>query len=189
MDLCTGSGCIPLLLKRGLGANVRVHGYDLSSDAIQLAQDNILDTGLDIEVRQADIFEPDFVSRVLNDAGGRVDLVVSNPPYITAEEYRDLPLSVRDYEDPAALLGDRTTGNKGLAFYERIAELLPHLLTNKMELGTARWSDSPIPLVAVEIGSEQAADVQDIFHSAGMGRVEAWDDQYNRPRMVLGWAQ
>lgn len=184
IDLCTGSAPIPLLLRHYLGTRVRVKGYDLSESAIKLARENIASTGLDIQVAQADVMSEAFAETVKSDMGGRVDLVISNPPYIPLDEYRELPASVRDWEDPSALLGDVSgEGTSGLRFYERIAELLPVLLKPKTEMEAGR----DIPRVAVEIGSSQGKDVMSIMRGGGMGRAEVWQDQFGKDRMVIAW--
>lgn len=185
VDLCTGSAPIPLLLRHHLGDCVRVRGYDLSQSAIQLARENISSTGLDIQVEQADILDEKFAATVMSDIYGQVDLIVSNPPYIPLVEYRELPASVRDWEDPAALLGDLPGGESGLLFYERIAELLPTLLRPSEDLKQGGWGG--IPRVAVEIGSSQGKDVTGILKAGGMKKAEVWRDQFGKDRMVVGW--
>jgi release factor glutamine methyltransferase len=162
-----------------------VKGYDFSHPAIELARENISSTDLDIEVDHADILDESFPDTVKSDMDGRVDLIVSNPPYIPLAEYRELPSSVRDWEDPAALLGDLPGGDSGLRFYERIAELLPTLLSSSQELEVNGWGG--IPRVAVEIGSSQGNDVSSVLRAGGMGYTEVWQDQYDKDRMVVGW--
>ena len=168
-----------------MGDRVRVKGYDFSRPAIELAKENISSTGLDVEVKHADILDESFPDTVKSHMDGRVDLIVSNPPYIPLAEYRELPSSVRDWEDPAALLGDLPGGESGLRFYERIAELLPTLLSSSNELEINGWGG--IPRVAVEIGSSQGSDVSSVLRAGGMGYTEVWQDQYNKDRMVVGW--
>jgi release factor glutamine methyltransferase len=185
IDLCTGSAPIALLLKHDLGQVANITGYDFSEKAIELAKENIGLTGLDISVQQADILERDFVPTAIRENGGRVDLIVSNPPYIRQAEYDQLPASVKEWEDPAALLGDIEGGGSGLLFYERIAELLPDLLTSSEQLEQRGWAG--IPRVAVEIGHQQGVDVSSIFRQGGMRRTEVWQDQFGTDRMVLGW--
>ena len=185
VDLCTGSAPIPLLLRHHLKDHIRVKGYDFSQPAIELARENIGPTGLDIEVNHADILDESFADTVNSDMDGRVDLIVSNPPYIPLAEYRELPSSVRDWEDPAALLGDLPGGENGLRFYERIAELLPTLMSSRKDLEINGWGG--IPRVAVEIGSSQGMDVMSILRAGGMGHTEVWQDQYDKDRMVVGW--
>lgn len=185
LDLCTGSAPIPILLRHIMGQRVRVSGYDLSASTIALARENIALYKSDIQVHRADIMRDGFASTVISDMGGRVDLVVSNPPYITASEYRSLPSSVRDWEDSAALLGSTAPDSPGLEFYQRISKLLPDLVAGENELQEAGWAG--IPRVAVEIGSGQGEQVQRIFKEGGLGRTEVLQDQYDRDRMVLGW--
>jgi release factor glutamine methyltransferase len=185
IDLCTGSAPIPLLLRHELGDQARVKGYDFSQAAIQLARENIAFTGIDIQVEQADILHANFADTVKSHMDGRVDHIVSNPPYIPMAEYRELPASVREWEDPAALLGDLPGGESGLLFYERIAELLPTLLSSKDEMEAAGWTG--IPRVAIEIGSSQGKDVMSMLRGGGMDLTEIWQDQFGKDRMVVGW--
>lgn len=170
VDLCTGSGCILLLLAHLLRSKVkRLRGYDISSEAITLAEENIEETAYRgvIDIKQGDIFDPGLVAEI-----GKVDLVVSNPPYIPLKEWETLPRSVRDYEDRLALVGG---GERGLAYYHRIGEMLPHILT-------------PMGRVALEVGLGQAGEVAGILTERGeMTRTEIWEDQYGRERMVVGW--
>jgi HemK-like putative methylase len=180
IDLCTGSVPIPLLLKHDLRDLARITGYELSENAIELAKENIKLTNLDIDVHRADILSPDFAPGVL-DKVGKVDIIVSNPPYIPQAEYDVLPSSVKEWEDPAAFLAARN----GLNFYERIAELLPSLLTSREEMESAGWTG--VPRVAVEIGHQQGPDVSDIVQGGGMKRTEVWQDQFGTDRMVVGW--
>lgn len=164
---------------------VRLSGYDYSESAIKLARENIAHYNTDIQVHMADVMSHGFASTAISDMGGPVDMVVSNPPYVTASEYSALPSSVRDWEDSAALLGSTAPDSAGLEFYQRITNLLPELLTDETDLKEAGWSG--IPRVAVEIGSGQGAQVQQIFKDGGLTRTEVWQDQYDRDRMVLGW--
>src|SRR5207249_1813601 len=105
VDACTGSGAIALALKdeRGLA---RVFGTDVSAEAVSLAQENGDRLGLEVEFLRGDLLEP-----LPPAITGCVDLVVANPPYVSAAEYRAAPIEVR--ADPRlAVVG-------GLALYER----------------------------------------------------------------------
>lgn len=211
VDLCTGSAAIPLLLSKLLGAQCQaIVGYDYHDSAISLAKDNIEklaaegDAGQtkDIKVYQADIFEKYFARQILSnmnttiseEAGqlklSKVDVLVSNPPYITRQDWQNLPVSVKEFEDPRALIGDLGTDHtspqarKGVVFYERIAELVPDILSSPASVEQRGWKD--LPRVAVEIGEEQGEDVKSIFGNVGI-KCEVWKDQYERDRMVIGW--
>lgn len=175
LDLCTGSGCIPLLLSSILGDRLGVAlGVDISHDAIALARDNIaLVKDTKVRVFQADIFAPDFLERIQREIGGEpIHVVTSNPPYITETEYAALPSSVREHEDRGALVASSFDGVDGVAFYAHIAKLTSQILSPH---------PSSIPQIAVEIGAKQGPAVAKLLP----GRTEIAQDQYGRDRMVL----
>ena len=196
LDLCTGSGCIPLLLcKLWPQGSVRAYGVDIGAEAIQLATENAALTGFDahtedtaatantvarntFRVVQADMLAPDFART----AGLRApfDVITANPPYIPRREYDALPRSVRAFEDPRALLGDPGPGHDagdGLTFYRALAHLLardaPPLL-------------APGGVLAVEVGMGQAARVARILQDAGgLARAQIWRDPWDVDRVVV----
>lgn len=113
LDLCTGSGCIGLAIASKLpGAHVTLG--DISPDALAVAKKNIsrLKLGGRVCALQMDATEkaPQFL--------GKFHMIVSNPPYITTEEMKQLPKSVADFEPHLALHG----GDDGLLFYRAIVE-------------------------------------------------------------------
>lgn len=171
LDLCTGSGCIPLLLA-ALLPNVTAVGVDIARPAIELARDNIAHTGLGERVRvlQADILSRDFPELIAREVGP-VDVVTANPPYIPREEWETLPASVREYEDPGALIAGEGEGAEGTAFYAHIAKIAPGLLRRSEDLDVR---------LAVEIGATQGKNVARILP----GKTAVVQDQYGRDRMV-----
>jgi release factor glutamine methyltransferase len=110
VDLGTGSGCLALALKHAF-PEARVFGTDTSEEALSLAKENSALTGLDVEFLHGDLFGP-----LPGGLAGRVDLVVSNPPYVADAD--DLPPAVRDHEPRAALFA----GPLGTEVLARIAE-------------------------------------------------------------------
>lgn len=121
LDLCTGTGCIALLLherlRRGGLPHVRAAGLDISPAAVSLARQNrdanvaagrlSLPRPDAIVFQQADIFAPDTLARRLGVPPGRagVDVLVSNPPYISDDGFaRETGRSVRNYEPALALV-------------------------------------------------------------------------------------
>lgn len=170
LDLCTGSGCIPILLSHlWPPGSVRAYGIDISHQAIQLAQDNAKLCHIPPHVFipiQADI------RRHIPVIQGPFDLITSNPPYISTSEYNSLPSSVKDYEDPRALIGGDPDG---LFFYHLIARLLS---TNGI------LSDHS--LVVLEVGHQQAEAVQHILRTnAGLYHSTIWKDYWGKNRTVL----
>ena len=113
LDLCTGSGCIGLAIASRV-KDAKVTLADLSKEALNVARKNASLHRLSGRVScvQADAMAP--ASSFL----GKFDMIVSNPPYITGEEMKQLPDSVKNFEPHMALFG----GDDGLKFYRSIAE-------------------------------------------------------------------
>lgn len=110
LDLCTGSGCLAVLLALAFPKS-KLDAADLSAGALAVARKNVARFGLGkrIELVRSDLFE----------ALGRrkYDLIVSNPPYVTAKSMRELPLEYR--REPALALA---AGMDGLGLVRRILE-------------------------------------------------------------------
>ena len=108
------------------------------------------------------------------------DVITSNPPYIPLNEYRQLPRSVKDYEDPRALLGDPPDirGTDGLTFYHAIARLVA-------QAGVLNEGDRA--MVILEVGDKQAGAVEAILKTEGrLNRTEIWFDPWGKERVVVG---
>ncbi len=137
MDICTGSGCIAISVKKAL-PDTSVAALDISEPALETAKENAALLGADIH-----FFKADILNEIPN---GRYDFIVSNPPYIKSEDIKTLEPDVKDFEPMAALDG----GIGGLIFYERIAEIAPYILNNG-------------GILAFELGYDQADDVYHIM--------------------------
>jgi release factor glutamine methyltransferase len=165
LDIGTGSGIIAVTLAAQL-ADARITATDISDAALDVARGNAGRNKVDDRVS---LLSHDILSPQLNGVGGPFDAVVSNPPYIGKDDIATLQPEVRAYEPMEAL----TDGGDGLAFYRRIAALLPQLLV-------------PGGLLAVEIGFGQALDVRAIFEAAGLRDVEIIKDYSGIERVLLG---
>ena len=130
LDLCTGSGCLAILLAHAFPA-AQVDACDLSADALAVARRNVGDYGLEgrIELVRSDLFDAL--------AGRRYDLIVSNPPYVTGDSMRALPEEYR--REPALALAG---GEDGLDVVRRILDQAGAHLTERgvlvVEVGDAR---------------------------------------------------
>ena len=158
-DVGTGSGCIALSLATE-GAYDEVVGIDLSLDALRLAAENRRSTGGRVSLVQGnlcDALRPDSL-----------DALVSNPPYLTAEEYAGLDLSVRDWEPELALAG----GSDGL---DVIARLLD---TGVAVVRPGGW-------LALEIDCARAALCARRAGAAGWTDVAIHADLFGRERYLL----
>lgn len=159
LDLGVGSGCIlvTLLAERPEATGL---GVDLSEAAcLQASANAVLHR---VEAR-AEILQSDWFSNVI----GQFDLIVSNPPYIAADEMAGLSDEVRRHEPHLAL----TDGGDGLGAYRRIAAGVGQHLT-------------PGGRLLVEIGPTQAADVCAIFAAAGLADLAVVPDLDGRDRVI-----
>ena len=163
LDLCCGSGCIGLAVASRV-KDARVTLADVSLDALSVAKENTALNKLTGRVRcvQVDARKP--VSAFL----GKFDLIVSNPPYISARDMEELPPSVRDYEPHLALYG----GEDGLDFYRDIA-------------ANFRSALKPGGFLCFEFGDGQADDVCGILEENGYTILERTRDYNDRERSVL----
>ena len=94
-DIGTGSGCIAIAVKDSF-PNFFVYASDVSSDALEVAKENLAGSGEEITPLLGDALEP-FIK-----SGRKLDVIISNPPYITEGEY--VQPSVTNFEPESALL-------------------------------------------------------------------------------------
>ncbi len=131
LDLCTGSGCLAILMAHAF-PDAKIDAADIAADALEVARRNVADHGMQERVR--------LLCGDLFDAVGkrRYDLILSNPPYVTAQAMRDLPPEYR--HEPAGALA---AGDDGLDIVRRI-------------LAGAKAHLKPGGLLAVEVGHNRA---------------------------------
>lgn len=172
LDLCTGTGCIALLL--AAETRCEVVGVDLSPSAVACAEANLraatphLHVGSTVEFARGDVFDDLLIGDVAAIKGG-FDVVVSNPPYISAAGYeRECEISVRRWEPRLALVAEE----EGDAFYERIGEV-------------AEMCDAGV--VVVETGAKGQEDrVQERWGKRGW-ETGVWRDYRGKGRCVVAW--
>ncbi len=158
VDVGTGTGAVALAIKR-FRPDASVWATDVSEDAVRVARANASRHALEVEVRRGDLLSP--LPATLR---GEIALVVSNPPYVTPEEYAALPAEVRA-EPYEALVG--ATGA-----HRRLAEDAPAWLR-------------PGGWLVVEVGASQGDEVRDLLASRFEG-VEVLPDLAGRDRVVRG---
>lgn len=162
VDLCTGSGNLALALQHALPRATTI-ATDMSAAAITLAKENAEALGLGVTFEVGDLF-----TALPETLRGEVDLIVSNPPYVSNEEYRLLPSEISEHEPSTALLA----GPDGLDVLRRIAA---EAITWLRPGGT----------IACEIGETQGDPCMSIF-ARYRPRIEK--DLTDRDRFVLGSA-
>jgi release factor glutamine methyltransferase len=162
LDVGTGSGAIAISIAQER-PSCEVHATDVSETAIEAARSNADRNGTDVRFHRAD------VASGLGFLEGKVDLLVSNPPYVDeVSASRRLAPEVREWDPPAALY----SGADELAFFRRIFAEMPPLLR--------RGAD-----VVLEIGEKQAEKVQDLGDESGFVPLGVRNDLAGTPRAVL----
>lgn len=159
LDLGTGSGCI-LLTLLAEWPHARGTGTDISNAALAVAAANATSLGV---ADRTSLVRADWTAGLV----GPFDLIVSNPPYIAADELPGLAPDVRDWEPPGAL----SPGPDGLAAYRAILPALPALL-------------APGGRVLLEIGPTQGEAVAALARAAGLGGIVVLPDMDGRDRVV-----
>ena len=162
MDIGTGSGCIALALKKEL-PKAEVWGCDKSDDALTVARRNGATLGIRVDFQSID-----FLDTAQWNSLPKVDILVSNPPYITEREKYSMAPNVVEYEPRAALF---VPDEKPLLFYEAIAQFG----NVKLHAGGS---------VYVEIHEAQGQAVVELFQKAMYQNVELRKDMQGKNRMV-----
>jgi len=161
-DIGTGSGAIALALAKEL-PEPKITATDISPTALKVAKKNArnLKLGKNIEFLKGDLFAP---------VKGLFDIIVSNPPYISAAEYEELPRGVKDFEPKIALLAGQT----GVEFYEKL------IYQSKNHLKKDGW-------LLMEIGAPQAEKIRDIMQECAFFEdIDVRRDYAGHDRVIKG---
>jgi release factor glutamine methyltransferase len=158
VDVGTGTGAVALAIKRRR-PDASVYATDVSGEAVTVARANASRHALEVEVLGGDLFSP-----LPQHLRGRVDLVASNPPYVTEAEYADLPDEVKA-EPFEALVG-------GTHVHRRLAEESPGWLRR------GGW-------LVVEIGAQQGPEVTSLLADR-FDPVEVLPDLGGLDRVIRG---
>ena len=166
LDIGTGSGNIAVSLARYL-KSADVVAVDSSPKALSVARENARMHRVEGKVRflQSDIREPHFAQAM----DSPFDLVVSNPPYISAEAWDDLPIEIRQYEPKSALCD----GEDGLVFFRIIAQKGRQLLRSDGRL-------------FFEVGDGQHEEVKNILRELKYQGIVVYPDLNGIERVVVG---
>ena len=159
LDLCTGSGCIAIVLKTQL-PNAMVSASDISFGALRVAKKNAKQHSADIRWINSDLYAK---------IDERFDLIVTNPPYINQKDYDALDTKVREHEPKKALL----SGEDGL---DAIRTIIGQA---KQHLKASGW-------LLIEIGYDQRVQTEQLMEEAGFGEIQSFQDYSGFDRIVTG---
>ena len=161
VDIGTGSGCISVALATYI-QDIRICAIDISSEAINIAKRNIETHNLQsrIQLLQSNVFDN-------YESSNKVDLVVSNPPYISKVDVETLMIEVIGHEPRIAL----TDEGDGLEFYRKISK-------------EARDYLNKGGMIAYEIGYDQGKAVCDILAELGYTSIKLTPDLAGKDRVV-----
>lgn len=161
LDIGTGSGNIAISLAHEF-LNAQIEAIDSSQEALQIAQENALLNQVESQISftNTDIYQ--------FSAAENFNILVSNPPYISEEEFTQLPAEVKQFEPAGALFG----GKDGLDFYRVIASKAFALL-------------APQSWVVLEIGYLQADSVTQLFSGAGFQKIQCKKDLNGLDRILV----
>jgi release factor glutamine methyltransferase len=164
LDIGTGSGNIAISMAK-LHSGAFIDTIDISSDALKIARENsdLNGTNNQIAFYELNILDPKV--RVPFD---RYDLIVSNPPYISSQEFEQLQPEVRLFEPMTAT----TDGGDGLSFYRVIA-------------GLSIVALAPDGIVAVEMAYDQQEAVRQIFSESGFVDIRTVPDYAGILRILI----
>ncbi|MHC1736689.1 MAG: peptide chain release factor N(5)-glutamine methyltransferase [Ignavibacteriaceae bacterium] len=164
LDICTGSGNIPIALKANLpGADVT--GIEISAKAIETAKENAGLHGFNggIKFIEADIRESGLRIE------GEYEIITANPPYVTESEWKELERGISEWEPKEAL----TDGGDGISYYPLILEIGERNLRSGGR-------------IYMEIGTGQAGEIEKKMAEKKYTNIRTISDYREIPRIITG---
>jgi release factor glutamine methyltransferase len=164
LDIGTGSGNIVIALAKNY-PSAAFWAVDISLEVISLARDNAILNSVDEKINfiKTDILKPG------SNFTEKFDLIISNPPYVSSEEYKTLQKEIVNYEPDYAI----TDFEDGLKFYKSIIQSYTKLL-------------NPNGKLFFEMGKDQSQEVKNIFEENGFSNIQMWKDYLDIFRVIKG---
>jgi len=158
LDIGTGSGCIAIALAKYSNANISA--IDISIDALKIAKENAIFNDVKVAFTQEDIFQIETLAKV--------DLIVSNPPYVLNSEKVKMKENVLEYEPHLALF---VSNKNPLVFYKKITDLATKSLRSQGKL-------------FFEINEQFSNELIALLAQKGFVDIELKKDINDRDRMI-----
>ena len=160
LDLCTGSGCIAIALKKAFPA-ADVTAVDVSPEALEIARQNAKNNGVEVRFMERDVLNG------VDGLNGSYGLIVSNPPYVRDSERAQMAANVLDYDPALALF---VPDDDPLRFYRTIATIAQNHLAENGQ-------------VVVEINEALAEETCAVFKAQGFN-PKVHEDFRGKPRWI-----
>lgn len=163
LDVCTGSGCIPVSLAK-LFPKSKVKAIDIADICIDYTTKNCALHNVDVEIIKADVMHDDYEPQA-----AQFDVIISNPPYVLESEKQFMHQNVLDYEPHLALF---VPDSHALLFYETIAHKAFHQL-------------KPNGLLFFEANETKCNELQVLMQNIGFTNVNILADIHGKDRFVM----
>ena len=181
LDICTGSGCIAITLALDI-ENSEVEGWDISDDALRIAQDNVQAMGAkNVKIAHHDALSltkvPKDIGKSISDNekknfivsnNDKWDVIVSNPPYICEKEKKDMEKNILEHEPDIALF---VPNEDSLRFYRAIAEYAAIAL-------------KPGGCLYFEINPIYEKEMREMLEKLHFTKIETREDAFGKKRMM-----
>ena len=162
VDIGTGSGCIPVALKKNL-PHFEIYSCDASQAAIEIARQNALSNQVEVN-----FIHLDFLNSSSRKSLPAADIIVSNPPYIPLKQKTEMSPHIVSYEPHLALF---VADSDPYVFYRAIADFASEQL-------------KPEGKIYAELPAGSAADISGVFQSFGFDSIEIHKDMQGKDRML-----
>ena len=168
IDIGTGSGCIAITLALEM-PKAKVTAWDISDDALQIAQENAKALGADVTFEKRDILSSsNTIPTLFHIPSNEYDIIVSNPPYICDKEKEAMEKNVLEHEPHLALF---VPDDDPLLFYRAIAKYALEAL-------------KPDGMLFFELNPIYAEDTESMLLDMGFKHTELRKDQYGKLRFL-----
>src|SRR6188768_2138880 len=162
VDIGTGSGCIPITLKKKL-QEANISAIDVCSEALFTATENSIELGAEVNFVLLDFLDEEKWKEL-----AQYDIIVSNPPYVKQSEINTMHERVKEFEPHLALF---VPDEDAFLFYKKLSDFsLKHL--------------KPGGSLFVEINGVLGEQVVNLFRSTGFANIELRKDMQEKDRMI-----
>ena len=167
LDIGTGTGCIPISIKKNI-PQAEVFAIDISEEALKVAKRNAIENEVEVNFILQNILEVENLLTFDFRLSTKLDIIVSNPPYVRNLEKQEIKKNVLEYEPHLALFVE---DNDALLFYRKIAQLAKESLTEN-------------GLLFFEINQYLGKETVELLEQLDFQNIELRKDIYGNDRMV-----